>query len=406
MSVTCYFEKKRSFATGIAVCGSGLGTFIFAPLTEFLIQTYFWKGALLIITAITLNCIVFGALFRPLETRRKKPKTTDESLAVDSVEREKLMAISEETTPANSSSPSSPTSAAAAPDVESYRKSIHEVPTDSPSNGRSIGLENAKNNMLTVLIDSSARMARSQPHLLQVPDTDSTTRQFGSHGNLPKRDPPSKQRSQRDIETGSITTSRKSSTVDLGARAGSGVMFRKDALYSGSLVNIPEYRADPVGFTGSLVRLPPGEDAIRTETGSVHLADDTVKVCGCVPCSKQSYYAFMEMMDLSLLKDPIFILFSISNFCTSIGFNVPYVYIKVKVVCVLVCESKMLFDLFVVTQDKALDIGIVSEQASFLLAVIGIANTVGRVVLGYISDKPWLNRLWLYNSSLTVCGLG
>ena len=25
VSVTCYFEKKRSFATGIAVCGSGIG---------------------------------------------------------------------------------------------------------------------------------------------------------------------------------------------------------------------------------------------------------------------------------------------------------------------------------------------------------------------------------------------
>ncbi len=29
-----YFEKKRAFATGIAVCGSGLGTFIMAPVTR------------------------------------------------------------------------------------------------------------------------------------------------------------------------------------------------------------------------------------------------------------------------------------------------------------------------------------------------------------------------------------
>ena len=27
-----YFDKKRAFATGIAVCGSGIGTFLFAPL--------------------------------------------------------------------------------------------------------------------------------------------------------------------------------------------------------------------------------------------------------------------------------------------------------------------------------------------------------------------------------------
>ena len=34
VSVSMYFEKKRAFATGIAVCGSGLGTFIMAPVTE------------------------------------------------------------------------------------------------------------------------------------------------------------------------------------------------------------------------------------------------------------------------------------------------------------------------------------------------------------------------------------
>ena len=35
--VSMYFEKHRSLATGIAVCGSGIGTFIWAPLTQVLI---------------------------------------------------------------------------------------------------------------------------------------------------------------------------------------------------------------------------------------------------------------------------------------------------------------------------------------------------------------------------------
>ena len=38
VSVGYYFEKKRALATGIAVCGSGIGTFIFAPLSEYLLQ--------------------------------------------------------------------------------------------------------------------------------------------------------------------------------------------------------------------------------------------------------------------------------------------------------------------------------------------------------------------------------
>ena len=38
VSVGYYFEKKRAFATGLAVCGSGVGTFILPPLIEFLLQ--------------------------------------------------------------------------------------------------------------------------------------------------------------------------------------------------------------------------------------------------------------------------------------------------------------------------------------------------------------------------------
>jgi hypothetical protein len=36
--VAYYFDTKRSFATGISVCGSGIGTFIFAPLIQYLIS--------------------------------------------------------------------------------------------------------------------------------------------------------------------------------------------------------------------------------------------------------------------------------------------------------------------------------------------------------------------------------
>lgn len=43
-----YFERWRALATGIAVCGSGIGTFIFAPFSTYLIETVGWRGALLI----------------------------------------------------------------------------------------------------------------------------------------------------------------------------------------------------------------------------------------------------------------------------------------------------------------------------------------------------------------------
>lgn len=69
-----YFEKKRSLATGIAVCGSGFGTFAFAPLATFLLEHLGgWRGANLVLAGLILNCAIFGALMRPL-TYPKKSK--------------------------------------------------------------------------------------------------------------------------------------------------------------------------------------------------------------------------------------------------------------------------------------------------------------------------------------------
>lgn len=53
-----YFEARRSLATGIAVAGSGLGAFAFAPLATILLEQYGWKGANLILAGFILNCAV------------------------------------------------------------------------------------------------------------------------------------------------------------------------------------------------------------------------------------------------------------------------------------------------------------------------------------------------------------
>lgn len=73
----------------------------------------------------------------------------------------------------------------------------------------------------------------------------------------------------------------------------------------------------------------------------------------------------------------------IFDFHFSIGFNIPYVYIAAQ----------------------AEFLGLSKNDGSYLLAVIGGANTIGRIVLGYLSDKPYVNRLYVYNACLTLCGI-
>ena len=57
---------------GITVCGSGIGTFIFAPLTEYLLSVYDWKGAMTVIAGLVLQGAVAGALFKPIKKCKHK----------------------------------------------------------------------------------------------------------------------------------------------------------------------------------------------------------------------------------------------------------------------------------------------------------------------------------------------
>ena len=75
--VAMYFEKKRTLATGISRCRAVIVTQIFVPLYQYLIMSYSWRGAVMILGAISLNIVVCGAAFKPLEGAKEYIKVQD-----------------------------------------------------------------------------------------------------------------------------------------------------------------------------------------------------------------------------------------------------------------------------------------------------------------------------------------
>ncbi|KAM8818715.1 monocarboxylate transporter 13 isoform 2-T2 [Rhynchonycteris naso] len=61
-----YFSRLRSLATGLALTGVGLSSFAFAPLFQWLVSHYAWRGALLLVSALSFHLVVCGALLRPI----------------------------------------------------------------------------------------------------------------------------------------------------------------------------------------------------------------------------------------------------------------------------------------------------------------------------------------------------
>ncbi|KAI5620711.1 monocarboxylate transporter 2, partial [Silurus asotus] len=70
-----YFLKKRPIANGLAMAGSPVFLSTLAPLNQYLINAFGWRGSFLILGGLLLNCCVAGSLMRPLP----QPATTNKA---------------------------------------------------------------------------------------------------------------------------------------------------------------------------------------------------------------------------------------------------------------------------------------------------------------------------------------
>jgi predicted MFS family arabinose efflux permease len=64
-TVVYYFDENPALAVGIVTSGISLGGVVLPFLLQYLIDYYHWRGAFIIIGAMTLNTCVCGALMRP-----------------------------------------------------------------------------------------------------------------------------------------------------------------------------------------------------------------------------------------------------------------------------------------------------------------------------------------------------
>lgn len=72
--VTSYFTHKRGLANGLCISGSALGSIFLPPILRFLLDKYDYRGACLIMGAITLNCFIAALFYDPVEKHMKRVK--------------------------------------------------------------------------------------------------------------------------------------------------------------------------------------------------------------------------------------------------------------------------------------------------------------------------------------------
>uniref|UniRef100_A0A0N7ZCA7 Major facilitator superfamily (MFS) profile domain-containing protein n=1 Tax=Scylla olivacea TaxID=85551 RepID=A0A0N7ZCA7_SCYOL len=460
-----YFESKRALATGIAVCGSGIGTMIFPPLLNYLISVFSWQGTHLLIAGFILNCCWFGALMRPLEVPRMKKKDLLQRLAEEkranmeggslcdstyltythpdgSVERRPRKGMNpdpgvhshlnlsgyltpvstnlalptiQETQGSTPPDKESPLAAEADPPATSAVESSHtngmekqtllgsggephplparvaalataaKMPRNCsqpamnqgsfsviPKNG---SVPNFERRLSKVEIASTMKVVPATPKAsssnLRALGSQEMRRMSGGYGRVNSNS------SFMDADS-VILKMRRSSSRSMMLRP----MSRQDIFYSGSIANLREFKsqASMLSYRESALNLQ-GTGASRAVLDALDGPDDSEETCSCLPESIRG--TLSQMMDFSLLKNPIFLLIGVANLFGMLGFYTPFVYLP----------------------SAAIEKGVDPEYATFLISLIGITNTIGRVLSGIIADLPCVSPLWINNICIIMSGV-
>lgn len=142
---------------------------------------------------------------------------------------------------------------------------------------------------------------------------------------------------------------------------------RQSLTYRGAMLNINRYRlrasSCPDIYRNSMTTI-----AIEEETSSGILSKLSPFSCCC---------------GWSKFINPSYVFFALSNFILYAWYDVMYVYL-------------------VDYTEK--DLGYTSHDATFLISIIGILNTFGEVIIGWLGDQKWNSINILYAVCMFACG--
>lgn len=429
--VAYYFDSKRSFATGLSVCGSGIGTFVFAPLTQFLLAEYGWRGTTLILAGLFLNLCVCGMLMRDLEwTKRQQANNRSNNVRRKRRKVRINTTSSADSFSAHSATQQTPTSC---PSSTELRKLLQRpagcisptecvVETDADRQCSSLVslptfVRNEERVPLEVL-----EMLTTHRHLYTVllhnyPSLLISSRSFSDSGRI--HDQPNgrakEQLSARFVANNVPLSPLMSAPDDKTTAASPRTPDIKTVNLPEDLENLPNnhpiwldkrhphthaHKHTRLTTASYLKDLRVHRHSLTYRGAMLNINRYRLRASSCPDIYRNSmttiakekvewysglwelWYVLADMLDLSHFANIRFLMFAISNFLLYTWYDVPYVYLA----------------------DNAIEMGFTETDASFLISVIGILNMVGEIVLGWAGDRQWVNAGLVYAVSMALCG--
>ena len=361
--VAYYFQTKRSFATGIAVSGSGIGTFLFAPFTQWLMDKYGgWRGACIILSGIFLNLILCGLMFREPDWRRRISRASSaRSLSSPEIEELRAALQSGDVSDLLTEEKEEVRIASSLVTIPTYIKDLNKLPqhilAKMVQNKQTYDfiLENYPECLKDIQsVESFTTLKATEEATDKEKHSNHSkakTEGESKSGKLKKRVTSLMKVRQKPLEPPPSSSRAVTEKIDL-----QNLKVRRQSMtYRGATLS-----------TRNRLRSSSCPDIYKNARSE---DDDEEESC------------YGEMLDYVTLP---FIVFCISNFLLYFWYDVPYVYTIEYV------ENNL---------------KIPNTASTQILSVIGILNTVGEVAVGWLSDQKCVSSLVLYAVCMLVCGL-
>ncbi|RZC35958.1 monocarboxylate transporter 14-like [Asbolus verrucosus] len=413
VSIAFWFDKKRNLAVGLGACGTGIGTIVYAPFTNKLLEVFDWRGTVVILAGTLLNMCVCGALMRDpdwlKEQNRQNSKLSSKSSSLSNVsipsQKINLEDIRNLLKSGKDAEYVLQTLATSIEHEDKGQKSEHHqsvlnLPTFIKQNEKvpvEVLEQLSENKKLYKVI------VHNYPSLLQCRST--------SEKGLNKL-----------AEDASFIT-RIPVTFSLKLKK---TAKPKAVTHQYSLPENPSAVTEPLispDRKSKVTKSPPHVDKTDTTAWLVKQFSSTtqhqnyfknmrfprhslthrgvvlnknkyrLRASSCPNIYRVSMTTLTKDEDerwysrlinaISLFFEFHFFLMSISTIILFAWFMTPYIFIV----------------------DHLMESGYSSDEASIVLSVIGAANTIGMIALGWAGDQPWANVQKTYGVCLILCGV-
>lgn len=364
--VTSYFVKLRGLANGLCISGSALGSIILPPVLRWLLEAYGYRGSCLIMGGITLNVLVGALFYEPVEQHMVRVPRARQAL--DDILEEEDIGIVMKFENVDETAPNQD---------QTVEKQL--LPFNSPPSPLYLPDDDDKQQFVR-----SASAAVVQSYAKPGDEFQPRVRKISTPVRLPQRNQtftPGQLTSQNSLyavpegrSSSNKLTLRNSSRNRLSKRSPSTSSFLYISTpYHGSTLSF-----QPKEFSSHLSLRSAGSVTASNESAAPDAvrADDT-KGGKAEPSQRSKFF------DLSLLRDPMYLVILISNSTNAISYTN----------FIILLPSFGLARSF----DKSL--------SAYLLSVVSATDLIGRIGGSALSDMGFIPKTWYFVGGLTVSGI-